>query len=562
MSVEPSIATLEGRTRAESGIYLPLEIVWLIAQHIADKRTLSRFCRTCRMFNSSSQAALYETLEIEIDTDTCIDSQILVALLWRNHSGLKYVRNLIVSGTPKNSGMFDPRSNEVQMLFKLGAPHGCDNLAELLGEMEAPLDLAILCILRNIPLNILRSFIWNSFMELSDEILELLCENQQSLEGFFIDMGDGDEVRAIDFKPPRNLKHVYINDIEHGTRWIEYAFRMVQPVASNLETLSLTMPLLRFMREDCNTKMGLPRGSRTTLSSSEEGIVTGWASFFLNSEGFGPPTRHGILFPNLGYLSVSRFGPEYFKPWLGHALNASTLHTLKLDGYHGVPQLTLFLKEGGFRLKVFHLTTRDDEGSIEEVLAWFNSLEELYLDHVYQEDSVTGKSAISVLAQIAHAISGHGGLRRLVWDPQFWGEGDPPDMISTARLRALCATRFPKLEELGIQESLRKLQVVWVMPYDGRPSLTPAANLFTAQALFSICPRVECFVSGHGRDHVNPKAMVREAILDAKGVPVSLDKIYLRDLRDKLRKSEFWLLGLGDVHIPWMPGYGRTPPRF
>ncbi|KAF3194959.1 hypothetical protein TWF225_005569 [Orbilia oligospora] len=162
-----------------------------------DSQTLSRLCITSQEFRSYCQPLLYGTIRILLSNNLGLDPIQTQALQHQNHTGLKYVKHFVI----------------------------------------------ILSILRSIPKNTLRSFIWSTNLKISIMILEQLFKDQQRLEGFWGPSKDGGTTGAYqldleDIPLRAKLKHIHAVDVDRMP-WIDFIFRMIQISAATLETLSL-----------------------------------------------------------------------------------------------------------------------------------------------------------------------------------------------------------------------------------------------------------------------------------------------------------------------------------
>ncbi|KAK6523398.1 hypothetical protein TWF281_001378 [Arthrobotrys megalospora] len=420
--------------------YLPPEVVRLIAKQINDKQTLSRFCRTCRTFNQSAQELLYETLEIKVDPKAGIDPWKSQALLHRNHSGLKYVKHFLVSG--KFIG------GEIQP--ELGPPEDRDLAAKRLHSLMGFQDLVLLCILRNIPPNTLRSFIWRTSLDLSSNIFELLCEDQKLINGLLATAKGG--VQRLKFKSvphPWNLKHLHLLYQYNDAAWDDPLLSMIQAAAPRLQTLSLTIPYLRRKR----MLLSNLSGDEARPGSSGGGNMPLPEAAQIGSNEI---VHEAVLFPELRYLSLNNFESFFLNSysWFKNAENSSTLQVLKLINYKGIDGLRKFLEIGKFKLKTLHFGVRYYESGIAGVLGAFDSLEELLLTYECGVGARHGLDADDLDEpgdDIARAICNHKHLKCILWSPD--GIEYRPEYLSL-EAKAFCAEALTCLEELCIPEPM------------------------------------------------------------------------------------------------------------
>ncbi|KAK6498745.1 hypothetical protein TWF481_011319 [Arthrobotrys musiformis] len=518
---------------------LPPELIISVIRHMS-RKSLSQLCLTSRGFLSYCQPLLYETVDLRLRKDLGLDPCHSQALLSQNHTGLEYVKHFIVSG-------------EVSWELPGGLSGEASEVVSISGPAYVSLqqfqDQSILCILRNIPRNKLRSFIWSTNVEMSFYITEELCKNQQRLEGFWAPRNDScvDGKVLLDFSDLSlkwKLKHIHIIDISRSP-WLEFIFRMIRMSATSLETLSLEFSdvFLDFLREELVDISGLGseipqldyyEASWGTIAATQLGMD------FTTAE-LQPATDNAPLAPLLRYLSLRGFDESFFTefPWLRKAIDFTRLEVLKVKDSGDMPSLGRCLLDGQLRLTTFHLFRSINEAQIVEILISFNGLEELVLEGKCED---AGRMAL--------AISNHkNSLRRLYWHPTS-NNGRievAPDMRSSffGGLEHLIELAISSSLASFRQKQMSNLKFIWLLrKYDG-PVHLEQENAFASKA-FKIFRRLDYLLVGQ-KEIFNLKEKMRR-VMRRPGRIHSVEQNFGHVSKE--RGKYYKLLRLD---IPWMP---------
>ncbi|KAK6529968.1 hypothetical protein TWF281_009118 [Arthrobotrys megalospora] len=421
---------------------LPPEVILLVIRQMIqqqDSQSISRLCRTSQEFRSYTQPLLYETVDIHLDIELGVDPLQSQALLHQGHTGLKYIKHFVVSGN------FDGGSTSVIQ-------------PTLYGRLKDFQNQIILSILRNIPPDTLRSFIWSTDLEMSVYVMEQLCKYQQRLEGFWgpqHDEGDPDRLDLAELSLKGNFKHIHMVGIDR-TPWFELLFQAVRMSAACLETLSLhpSRGLIEVLRE--NLMWGEPEYGE----SNQATVLAAYLNLDIASPELEPTSD--LLFPSLRYLSLREFDESFLTefPWLKKAINFTKLEVLKLKDCGGVPSLTSCLRSSQLHLKILHLVGSGDELQIRNILMSFDGLEELSLEHECEE-----------VNHIALAINNHKNtLKSLYWNPTGPSEDNaPPDLAPDTKASWLHGLKI--LTELAAPPTFRK--ATQHQPQDDMVSIAP-----------------------------------------------------------------------------------------
>ncbi|KAF3101873.1 hypothetical protein TWF103_007858 [Orbilia oligospora] len=471
---------------------------------------------------------LYETIHILLSSNLGLDPIKTQALQHQNHIGLKYVKHFVVKGEVTTAPV-PVLQNQI-----------------------------ILSILRSIPKNALRSFIWSTNLKMSILILEQLFKDQQSLEGFWSPSKDGVTIGAyqldLDNIPLRaKLKHIHAVDVDRMP-WIAFVFRMIQMSAGTVETLSLGPSQgLYYILETVSGSEVLPEHDEDTWGA----LIHAHLRLGFSQTELKPTSNSGYLLPSLRYLSLQEFDESFFtkSPWLTKAVDCTKLDILKLRCSYGLPSLSRCFKHQRISLRVLHLIESGDEVQIKKILKSFKGLEELILEDDCED-----------VDSMALAISHHrDSLKRLYWHPVHT---DGSDVDLTPNVKPSWIPGLKYLTELAIPDSFlvtcRKEVQLCLVPRPGRDQLKLLWLLTIldedliklqrekaipiAVKLFRDHPRSLCLLAGSNLN--NPKIMLyrfrreHQAVFYSK---MSLDEARIKDNNFKILRSGITWTPSGDA---------------
>ncbi|EGX45716.1 hypothetical protein AOL_s00140g32 [Orbilia oligospora ATCC 24927] len=480
---------------------LPPEVLLLVLKQM-DSQTLSRLCITSQEFRSYCQPLLYGTIRILLSSNLGLDPIQTQALQHQNHTGLKYVQHFVVKGEITTAPV-PVLQNQI-----------------------------ILSILRSIPKNTLRSFIWSTNLKMSILILEQLFKDQQMLEGFWGPSKDGGTTGAYqldleDIPLRAKLKHIHTVEVNRMP-WIEFIFQMIQMSAATL--------------------WGHRKAYITYWRDTWGALIHAHLRLGFSQTELKPTSDSGYLLPSLRYLSLQKFDGSFFtkSPWLTRAIDCTKLDTLKLRCSYGLPSLSRCFKHQRISLRVLHLIESGDEAQIKKILKSFKGLEELILEDDCED-----------VDSMALAISHHrDSLKRLYWHPVH---PDGTDVDLAPNIKPSWIPGFKHLTELAIPDSFlvtcRKEDQLRLVPRSGKDQLKllwlltildedliefqQKKAIPIAIKLFKDHPRLLCLLAGSNLN--NPEIMLyrfrrkNQAVFYSK---MSLEGARIKDDNFKILQSD------------------------